>query len=204
VLETLRVLRFSVDNSVRLDGGDYKARQALAQYIARPPLWLQKLSYDRAGSKVLYHTDHNPYLKQNTTLWDATDFIAALTQLVPPWGVRSIHYYGLYSSRCKAGWQLLPHVAHLAPEAWKDSHTREVPSEPTPKQSLTVRQRACRSAWARLIAKVYELDPLMCPRCGSEMKLIAVITDPSEVHTILRHLIKIGRAPPGLDPSSLN
>ncbi len=61
---------------------------------------LQKFSYDRAGSKVLYHTDYNPYFKQNTTLWDATDFIAALTQFVPPWGVRSIHYYGLHSSRC--------------------------------------------------------------------------------------------------------
>jgi len=25
---------------------------------------------------------------------------------------------------------------------------------------------------------VYEIDPLICPRCGSEMRLIAVITDP--------------------------
>ena len=36
------------------------------------------------------------------------------------------------------------------------------------------------------------------------MKLIAVITDPAEVRKILRHLLKIGRAPPGLDPSALN
>jgi hypothetical protein len=36
------------------------------------------------------------------------------------------------------------------------------------------------------------------------MKLIAVITDPSEVRTILRQLIKIGSAPPGLDPDSLS
>jgi hypothetical protein len=36
------------------------------------------------------------------------------------------------------------------------------------------------------------------------MKLIALITDPPEVRRILRHLIKTGRAPPGLDPSSLN
>jgi hypothetical protein len=35
------------------------------------------------------------------------------------------------------------------------------------------------------------------------MKLIAVITDPAEVRKILRHLIKTGRPPPGLDPSSL-
>lgn len=70
-------------------------------------------------------------------------------------------------------------------------------------ERTTVPHAACRSAWARLIAKVYEIDPLLCPRCGSEMRLIAVITDPAEVRTILRHLLKIGRAPPGLDPSAL-
>jgi hypothetical protein len=36
------------------------------------------------------------------------------------------------------------------------------------------------------------------------MKFIAVISDSPEVRKILRHLLKIGRAPPGLDPSSLN
>jgi hypothetical protein len=35
------------------------------------------------------------------------------------------------------------------------------------------------------------------------MKLIAVITDPPEVRKILHHLLKTGRAPPGLDPSSV-
>jgi hypothetical protein len=36
------------------------------------------------------------------------------------------------------------------------------------------------------------------------MKAIAVIQDPNEIKHILRHLIKIGRAPPGLDESSVN
>jgi hypothetical protein len=35
------------------------------------------------------------------------------------------------------------------------------------------------------------------------MKPIAIITDPSEVRKILRHLLKIGRAPPGLEAASL-
>jgi hypothetical protein len=77
---------FSVDNSVRLDGDDHTARQALAQYIARAPLSLQKLTYDRTGAKVLYHTSYNPYFKQNTNLWSAPDFIAHLTQFIPPLG----------------------------------------------------------------------------------------------------------------------
>ena len=36
------------------------------------------------------------------------------------------------------------------------------------------------------------------------MKVIAVITDPAQVLRILRHLIKTGKPPPGLDPASLD
>ncbi len=60
------------------------------------------------------------------------------------------------------------------------------------------------SAWARLLAKVYEVEPFICPNCGSDMKVIAVIQDPQEIRTILHHLIKVGRFPPGLDPAALN
>jgi len=199
---------FSVDNSVRLDGGDHHARLALAQYIARAPLSLQKLTYDQPGAKVLYHTAYNPYFKQNTSLWSAPDFIAQLTQFIPPWGVRLIHYYGLYSSRCKARWHRWPHVARAAPPGWKESHAEAPPAisaiSASTSQPQTVTHAVCRSSWARLLAKVYEINPLVCPRCGSEMKIIALITDPAQVRKILRHLVKIGRAPPGLWPASLN
>ena len=117
--------------------------------------------------------------------------------------MRYVHYYGLYSSRCKARWQHWPHVARVAPTAWKDSHPEQLPTDLGHSNAQTIPQQARRSAWARLIAKVYEVDPLICPRCGSEMKLIALITNPPEVAKIRRHLIKIGRAPPGLDSRSL-
>ena len=61
-----------------------------------------------------------------------------------------------------------------------------------------------KQAWARLLAKVYEVDPFVCPRCGSEMKVIAVIQDTEEIKKILAHLVKVGRAPPGFDPAELN
>jgi hypothetical protein len=37
--------------------------------------------------------------------------------------------------------------------------------------------------------------------CGSPMRILAVITEPEEVKKILRHLVKVGRPPPGLDPT---
>jgi hypothetical protein len=33
------------------------------------------------------------------------------------------------------------------------------------------------------------------------MRILAVITEPEEVKKILRHLVKVGRPPPGLDPT---
>ena len=103
----------------------------------------------------------------------------------------------------------MPYVAERAPAGWKSEHAgserSDIPDEfdqfidSDSADSLTYKR-----AWARLLAKVYEVDPFVCPKCGSEMKVIAVIQEPDEIKRILRHLVKIGRSPPGLDPASLN
>ena len=98
-------------------------------------------------------------------------------------------------------------MAALAPEGWKqkrpdsqDSHEGQNIYDADAPVCSTER----RAAWARLIAKVYEVDPMVCARCGSPMRILAIITDPEEVKKILRHLVKTGKPPPGLDASSLN
>jgi len=47
---------------------------------------------------------------------------------------------------------------------------------------------AARAAWTRLIRKVYEADPLQCPKCKGPMRVIALIDDPPVVQRILEHL----------------
>ena len=54
-----------------------------------------------------------------------------------------------------------------------------------------------RSSWARMIAKVYGVDPLTCPKCGSPLKIIATIHDAEVIEKILRH---IGRWDPPRGP----
>jgi hypothetical protein len=44
-----------------------------------------------------------------------------------------------------------------------------------PEDEVEVDILAYKRAWARLLSKVYEIDPLVCPKCGAEMKVIAVI-----------------------------
>jgi len=39
-----------------------------------------------------------------------------------------------------------------------------------------------------MIKKVYEVNPLTCPRCQGEMRIIAFLTDFSVVDRIINHL----------------
>ncbi len=97
----------------------------------------------------------------------------------------------------------MPHVARLAPSGWKAERLQTPqPVRSCPEETqCSVSSKESRCTWARLIAQVYEADPLSCTRCRSPMKVIAVITEPEEVKKILRHLVKVGRPPPGLDPN---
>jgi hypothetical protein len=45
-----------------------------------------------------------------------------------------------------------------------------------------------RKNWARLIQKIYEVDPLTCPKCSGTMKVISVIEDEDVIKKILKHL----------------
>ena len=42
--------------------------------------------------------------------------------------------------------------------------------------------------WRKLIKKVWEVNPLRCPRCRHETKIISLINDPNVIEGILRHL----------------
>lgn len=45
-----------------------------------------------------------------------------------------------------------------------------------------------RKAWARLIQKICEVDPLTCPQCQGTMKIIAFIEQEEVIKKILKHL----------------
>ena len=201
---------FSVDNSVRiLDPG---VQRSLAEYVSRPAISLKKIRYEPFKGRVLFHTTYSDYFKENVHLFDPLDFLAELTQHIPPARMQLIRRYGLYSSRIKGHWTRMAYVLQRAPSGWTSqvdetgatasnrAGSREVP--PTETDAPDARER--RHAWARLLARVYEVDPLVCPRCGARLRVIAVIQNPVQIKKILNHLVKAGRAPPGLDPIPLS
>ena len=138
----------------------------------------KKIRYESFKGRVLFHTTYSDYFKENVHLFDALDFLAELTQHIPPARVQLIRRYGLYSSRIKGHWTRMPYVLQRAPPGWTSQNDQnaatasnragspEVPATET--DAPDARER--RHAWARLLARVYEVDALVCPRCGARLQ----------------------------------
>jgi hypothetical protein len=52
-----------------------------------------------------------------------------------------------------------------------------------------------------LLRRIFEVDPLRCPRCGRAMRILAFLSEPAVLDRILTHLRT--RSPPARDPPSL-
>ena len=77
---------FSVDLSVKIPATSSKARQALAQYIGRPPVLLKKMLIEEHAGSVLYRSEYNPYFHTDSRTFPATEFLVEVLQHLPHGG----------------------------------------------------------------------------------------------------------------------
>jgi hypothetical protein len=97
---------------------------------------------------------------------------------------------------------LAPHSALCTAVADLALAAATTPPAPLPKPPAAepAHHRAARYAWALLPARIYEVSPLLCPHCGSAMRIIAFITEGTVVRDILVHLGE-PTAPPRIAPA---
>ena len=136
------------------------------------------MNYIREQSKVIYKSKNG----NDTKEFDAVDFIACLTSHIPNKCEQMVRYNGYYSNLCRG--------------------RRE--KEGTCESDFVIENceynKGLNKSWARLIKKIYEVDPLICPKCGGQMRIIAFIEDYRVVKKILDYLgiyeFKRDRPPP--------
>ena len=137
-------------------------------------------------------------------MFEGCDFLAELTQYIPPKGIQYIRRYGTYASRTRGKWSEHPEIVRHAPEGWKVTQNNlTLDEEVLEETECDISDKASRKTWARLIAKIYEIDLFVCPKCGSKMRVIVVIQDVAEIKRILKHMKEIGRSPPGVNYSEI-
>jgi hypothetical protein len=92
-------------------------------------------------------------------------------------------------------WYFYPHYANrVRGERPSEERGRQKHEEEQPKK------RRCSPGWARLIAKVFQADPLVCKRCGGPLNIVAYITDTVAIRRILDYL---GLSPPEEPPPDI-
>jgi len=98
------------------------------------------------------------------------DWLAQLVTHIPNRGEQMVRYYGYYSNKCRG----------MRKKAGTDEAVPALVECPlSPKEF--------RRNWARLIQKVYQVDPLICPKCTGSMRIISFIEDLGVVEKILKN-----------------
>lgn len=124
----------------------------LISYVASPPITLSRIiNYD--GSYVTYAYKEHPTNKQVTIRVSAFKFIAWMIQHIAPKGLQMVRYFGLYARKVIS-------QTKVTLEKLLNKVAATFPSPPIVKK--TYRQRMIES---------FQLDPLICPKCGSQMEL---------------------------------
>ncbi len=95
------------------------------------------------------------------------------------------HINGVYTQRFNR--RLLAGLSRCAWKVLSLYLTEATPLEDA-KAGAVIAVQSFRKNWARLIQKIYQVDPLLCPKCHGAMKVIGFIEDDAVIEKILRHL----------------
>ena len=114
------------------------------------------------------------------------ELVEKLAALVPAPRFHLVRYFGILASAAKQRPAIVP-VPPPASSAdacgHRDSREKEMPL-------------ARNYSWSQLMARIFAVDVLACPRCGGRMRILAAIEDPAVARKILDCLGLPSRPPP--------
>jgi Putative transposase len=166
---------FDVDARVRIAAHDRKGLERLARYMLRPPLSKDRI--ERLGDGRYRIRLKKPWRDGTTDLvLDGAELVGRLAALVPPPRAHLTRYFGVFAPRAKLRRLIVPRrnadlPCHASPSA-------------EPKEDAPQRPER-RTSWATLLARVFAVDVLACPRCSSRMQRIEWCTHPARIRAVL-------------------
>jgi hypothetical protein len=179
---------FSLDASVRIEGPDRSGLERLLRYCARPPFALERLE-QTSHEQLVYRFD-KPLPDGRTQLrLTPLELIERLAALIPPPRIHRHRYHGVLAPNAPLRAQVTA-LARQAPAPLPEAAPAPRAPERSPAHYL----------WAVLLARIYELLPWRCVQCGSEMRIIAFVTERPAIHSILTCLGE-PTAPPEVAPA---
>lgn len=104
---------------------------------------------------------------------DPYDFLDRISRFVPYPRCHRHHFHGIFAPNS-------PQRKQVAANAQKRLETAAKARQEQVEKTKRVSQN-----WAKLIAKIYEADPLLCTSCGKKIKIVAFVTHAAQIRRIL-------------------
>ncbi len=193
---------------MRIEGDDRAGLERLLRYCARPPFALERLhalagvaSLASPDARLLYRFPKPTPDGRTEIVLSPLQLLERLVAFVPPPHMHRHRYHGVLAPH--AGLRAAVVAIGRAPAETPSRADPEPQPEPLASGSLDESPRSASPArirWAVLLARIYEVLPLLCPACGGSMKILAFLTDPPVVSAILVHL-DLPNQPPPLAPA---
>jgi hypothetical protein len=165
---------------------DPDTRRFLGRYLKKSPVSLERMSI-RDDGKIGITRKTDDF--DETRLFDPLEFLAELSSHIPNIWEQTTRYFGIFAARTRG--------SHATKKLKLKNDTTlllDQPVEPIPPAS---------KYWATWIKKIYNVDPLLCPKCQAQMRIVAFLHDPKEISAIAKNRgIQMYRAPPPLTAST--
>lgn len=179
-------LGFSLHANTCAGALDERGRQALLEYVLRPPIANENV---QGGPEGLVRIVLKKPFSDGTTAvdMDPLSLLCRLAAMVPPPRLHTVRYAGVLSSASK--WRSFVIPPPPPPDPAAGPETDEGPRPKGGKRSRYWR-------WAELLRRTFGLDPEICGRCGGPMKVVALVTEPESISRTLRSIGEPTDPPP--------
>jgi len=165
-----RTSGFSLDASVKINSWDRTGLERLIRYCARPCFASENLRIN--GPWITYRLPKPTHKGKRFIQLDPLEFLDRIAAFIPfPYKHRR-HYHGVFAPNAP----LRKIVAACTKNHLESVSSIQVAAQKINRVSLD---------WAQLIKRIYEIDPLVCSKCGKKIKIIRFVTHQAEINRIL-------------------
>ena len=148
--------------------------EQLISYVTRPPVSEKHLRLTDQGDIEL--TLKRPFADgTRAVVFSPGEFLGRLAAIISPAWHNLTRFGGILAPAARDRPEVIPSTSVAADQ---DPHGRRV------------------YCWAAMLKRIFGVDLTRCPRCGAEVRKLAVITEPQAIRQLLEHFGIHGPDPP--------
>ncbi|MDB9952419.1 transposase [Porticoccaceae bacterium] len=189
---------FSLNAEVRIEAQDRSDLERLFRYCERPIYAAERLSWQDEGSSLCYQLPKPLPNGQTQLRLRPEEFLDRLSMLLPRPREHRHSYHGVLAANARLRKDVVARAGlpiDEPPKVNSETDPQRVGQGEDKKEPRGMDGqkgiggfKGVVSCWAMLLARIYDVFPLVCPQCGGSMRVLSFVIEAQSVEKILTHI----------------